>query len=99
MNEPIEHRLKRLRMRSMRRGTREMDLVLTRFCDHWLNQLNEPELSLYDLLLKENDQDICHWIANRSEYPERYSVLINKISESVSSQRRPDGRNKPWQCA
>ena len=80
----------------MRRGTREMDIVLTRFCDHWLNQLNEPELSLYDLLLQENDQDIYRWIANRAEYPEQYADLIGKISESVSSGRHSDGRNPPW---
>ena len=95
MSESIEQRLKRLRMRSMRRGMREMDLVLTCFCDHWLNQLNEPELSLYDLLLQENDQDIYHWIANRAEYPEQYAGLIGKISESIALRRHPNGRNSP----
>ena len=33
MTETPENRLKRLSMRSMRRGIKEMDLILTRFAD------------------------------------------------------------------
>ncbi|MFD2441755.1 succinate dehydrogenase assembly factor 2 [Paracoccus kondratievae] len=51
-------RLKRLRMRSWRRGTKEMDLILGPFSDSELEGMNDPELDLYETLLDENDQDL-----------------------------------------
>ncbi|GEK70885.1 antitoxin CptB [Paracoccus denitrificans] len=60
-----ETRLKRLRMRSWRRGTKEMDLILGPFSDSELERLTEAELDLYEALLTENDQDLYPWITAR----------------------------------
>lgn len=60
-----EARLKRLRMRSWRRGTKEMDLILGPFADSQLEQLDPDELDLYEALLAENDQDLYPWITAR----------------------------------
>ena len=43
-----ETRLKRLRMRSWRRGTKEMDLILGPFSDSELERLTPAELDLYE---------------------------------------------------
>lgn len=60
-----EARLKRMRMRSWRRGTKEMDLILGPFADSELTALTEAELGVYEALLLENDQDLYPWITAR----------------------------------
>ncbi|MDQ7263113.1 succinate dehydrogenase assembly factor 2 [Paracoccus sp. PS-1] len=60
-----EARLKRLRMRSWRRGTKEMDLILGPFADSELAGLGPEELDLYEAVLAENDQDLYPWITAR----------------------------------
>lgn len=63
--ERPEHRLKRLHMRSWRRGMKEMDLILGRFADDRLASLPAGDLDLYERLLSENDQDLYLWVTAR----------------------------------
>jgi antitoxin CptB len=76
---PEEIRLKRLRIRSWRRGIKEMDLILGAFCDEELAGLPDAEVALYEELLSENDHDLYGWISGRGEPPERFSALISRI--------------------
>ncbi len=78
--ELYEHRLKRLRMRSMRRGIKEMDLILSAFSDAELSLMDAATLDDYDALLNENDQDLYRWVTGQEAAPERFSALISKIS-------------------
>ena len=78
--ELYEHRLKRLRMRSMRRGIKEMDLILSAYADAHLAQMDGPTLDNYDALLNENDQDLYRWVTGQEAPPERFSAMISKIS-------------------
>ena len=64
--EPIEHRRKRLYMRSIRRGIKEMDLILSAFADAHLDGMPTTDLTLYDQLLAENDHDIYGWVGGQS---------------------------------
>ncbi|WP_415128125.1 succinate dehydrogenase assembly factor 2 [Paracoccus sp. (in: a-proteobacteria)] len=79
-----EARLKRLRMRSWRRGIKEMDLILGPFSDSELTGLSEPELELYEVLLAENDQDLYPWITARmkgeSPGPQALVPLLDRIA-------------------
>ncbi len=79
MATTAEARLKRIAMRSWRRGTREMDLILGGFADRHLGDLSEGELSLYEDLLEEMDQDLYDWASGRTETPERFQQLMDKI--------------------
>ncbi|MFC0200086.1 FAD assembly factor SdhE [Paracoccus rhizosphaerae] len=63
--ETLENRLKRLHMRSWRRGMKEMDLILGRFADDCLGALSGSELDLYERMLGENDQDLYLWVTAR----------------------------------
>lgn len=63
--ETPEHRLRRLHMRSWRRGMKEMDLILGHFADDCLAGLGPEELALYERLLSENDQDLYLWVTAR----------------------------------
>lgn len=80
-NETAEHRLKRLRMRSMRRGIKEMDIILGRFAETGLETLDAAELDHYDALLSENDHDLYQWVTGQSAPPPRFSGLIARIAQ------------------
>ena len=87
MSEPAETRLKRLRMRSWRRGIREMDLILGDFADAGLAALGEADLALYDALLSENDHDLYAWVSGAAAVPDRYAGLIARIAVSAGLPR------------
>jgi antitoxin CptB len=74
-------RLKRLRIRSWRRGIKEMDLILGGFCDAELARLSEDEIALYEELLSENDHDLYQWVTGQVPPPERLAALLGHIAE------------------
>lgn len=75
----MEHRLKRLRMRSMRRGTKEMDILLMRFSEARLDALSAQELDVYEELLEENDQDLYQWISGQVPAPDHLATMIGQV--------------------
>jgi antitoxin CptB len=79
MSEDHATRLKRLKMRSMRRGTKEMDILLIRYSDAKLAEMSGQALDLYESLLDENDQDLYQWISGQKSAPEHLSALIDDI--------------------
>jgi len=79
-SETAEHRLKRLRMRSMRRGIKEMDMILGSFAERGLARLSPADLDLYEHMLAENDHDLYAWFSGRLGAPEQFSSLISRIS-------------------
>jgi antitoxin CptB len=64
-----EKRLKRLRIRCWRRGTKEMDLLFGQYADGALNTLSDAELDAFETLMEENDQDLYLWISGASTAP------------------------------
>ena len=78
-DETREARLKRMRMRSWRRGTKEMDLVLGPWADAQLAQMDEASLLTYDALLTENDQDLLPWVLGQRPAPAELAALIAEI--------------------
>lgn len=81
MTETSEARLKRLAMRSWRRGTKEMDLVLGPWADAHLAALDERRLVVYDRLLEENDQDLMAWILGQGQAPAEIAPLLAEIAD------------------
>ena len=79
MSETAEARLKRMAMRSWRRGTKEMDLVLGPYADAHLAAMDAEKLALYDALLEENDQDLLPWVLGQTEPPAALAPLIAEI--------------------
>jgi antitoxin CptB len=77
--EPEAHALARLRMRSWRRGMREMDLILGPFADAALAGLGPAERDAYERLLEENDQDLYAWIAGSGAPPADFAGLVRRI--------------------
>ncbi|SLN52151.1 hypothetical protein ROJ8625_02622 [Roseivivax jejudonensis] len=85
--EPREVRLKRLRMRSMRRGIKEMDLILMRFADAALDDMSDAELDAYEALLDESDQDLYAWVSGQQPPPEQHAPLIAHVRSTLEVAR------------
>lgn len=80
-------RLKRLRMRSWRRGIKEMDLILGHWSDDQLAGLSPEALDLYERFLEENDHDLYQWVTARINAggdkplgPDLYAPLLDVIA-------------------
>lgn len=89
MNETPEARLKRMRMRSWRRGTKEMDLILGPYADARLASLDPAALDLYDRLLEENDQDLYPWISGQAAPPAVFDALLTEIGDFARARISP----------
>ena len=76
-------RLKRLKIRSWRRGTKEMDLILGAWSDAHLVELDEETLAQYEALLSENDQDLYLWVSGQAAAPPEFEALIDRIAEDT----------------
>ena len=84
--ETRETRLRRLAMRSMRRGIKEMDVILSRFAELHLGGLDDAMLDSYDALLRENDHDLYYWVSGVEEPPETFAPLVARIRAMLAEQ-------------
>ncbi|WP_324454870.1 succinate dehydrogenase assembly factor 2 [Pararhodobacter sp.] len=91
-----ENRLKRLRMRSWRRGIKEMDLILGPFADDWLARLDDSALDTFEAILGENDHDLYQWVTARigrhdaaggqaALGPSAYDALMTEIARHAAA--------------
>ena len=82
--ETQEHFVKRLRMRSIRRGIKEIDIILGHFSEMTLNSLSVEQLQNYDVLLSENDHDLYAWVSGALPPPDKFSEIISKIAQKMA---------------
>ena len=82
--DELEVKRKRLKMRSMRRGIKEMDLILKNFADLNLNLMSERELENFENLLLENDQDLYQWSTGQVDPKKEFIGLIQDIKNFIS---------------
>ena len=76
---------KKLSIRSWRRGTKELDLILGRFSDENIAKLEISELDLYEQLLSNDDHLIYSWLFEKEECPKIFKILVEKIQDSMKS--------------
>ena len=89
-NETREHRIKRLHMRSMRRGIKEMDLILSAYAAENLADMDDAALSTYDAMLNENDQDLIRWVTGQEPAPTAFSALIADVAQTFQGKKPSD---------
>jgi antitoxin CptB len=81
MTETRETRLKRLKIRSWRRGTKEMDMLLGPFSDGALAALDDAALDAYERMLHENDQDLYAWISGAAPMAGEHAETLNRVAD------------------
>lgn len=94
MSESTETRLRRLKMRSWRRGMKEMDLILGPFADGPLASLDAQDLDAYETVLSENDQDLYLWVTARinggsNRGPEGIDGILDQLAAYAEKRLNP----------
>jgi antitoxin CptB len=76
----IGARRRRLRFRAWHRGMRELDLLLGRFADATVDDLDEAELAGFEALLGLPDPEVLSWITGECPIPpEDDSAILQRI--------------------
>ena len=86
--EARDIRKKRLQLRSMRRGTKEMDVILEGFFSAFGPTFDNKILDQYEVLLDENDQDLYQWVSGQAESPTQHALIINRIKQYLNQRHR-----------
>ena len=89
MRETHETRLKRLHMRSIRRGIKEMDIVLSDFAVRHLPSLNAVQLDVYEAFLLESDLDLLSWVTGQVAAPAAYDNIMVLLTKDAHGLTRP----------
>jgi antitoxin CptB len=90
MTNTLEIRRKRIRIRAWRRGFKEADLILGRYADLHLDSMEENQISQFEDLLDQEDQDVYGWIIDRIATPSKFdgslmaALKAFKVSEFAS---------------
>lgn len=61
---------KRLRYQSWHRGCKETDIILGRFCDRYLEEMDAPALAQFEAILDVDDADLFRWLTGELPMPE-----------------------------
>ena len=69
-------RRKRLLFRSVRRGTKESDLVIGGFAKTCLETMNEAQLDRFEALLERSDPEILAWVTGQAPVPAAYDTDV-----------------------
>ncbi len=89
-SDSLAVRRRRVRFRCWHRGTREADLVLGRFADSCVDQLDEAGLGQLEALLDQPDPDIWDWVVGRQPVPEAFDNDVTRRLKELSTRLRPD---------
>lgn len=76
MPDKLENIRRKLRFRSLRRGTKESDLVIGGFAEAHLRDLDEAQLADFEALLDENDQDVLSWVLDMKPPPAEFNTSV-----------------------
>lgn len=79
MTETAETRLRRLKIRCWRRGTKEMDLLLGPYADALLEGRTEADLDALEALIAEADSDLYRWISGAGDAPEGHRPALDAL--------------------
>ena len=78
-NPQTERTNKRLKWRC-RRGTKELDLILSTFVDYHYHGLNETERRLFDQLLESADPQLADWLCHGHQPADQgMAVIVERI--------------------
>ena len=72
----LDVRRRRAKFRAWHRGTREMDLLLGRFCDAEIGALPEADVADLEALLEAQDRDVYAWLSGEIAVPGDYDTPV-----------------------
>ena len=81
MTDTASDRLRRLKIRGWRRGTKEMDLLLGPYADALLDGQASADLDALEALMAENDQDLYLWVTGARPAPEPHAPALQALRD------------------
>ena len=80
MTDELNKQRKRLNFRSIRRGTKESDLVIGGFAKANVSRMNARQLDQLEALLERNDPDVMSWIIGLTDPPTEFdNEVLNAL--------------------
>lgn len=78
-DDDLELRRKKLLYRSHYTGTKETDILLTRFAERNLPTFDARQLDLYEAMLHAGDPEILAWVVGRRPIPPEYDNEVSRM--------------------
>lgn len=69
-------RRRKISFRAWHRGTREMDLIMGRFADAKLAELDAAALDSFEALMEQPDPDLYKWVSGEAPVPPDVDVAF-----------------------
>ena len=75
-SEGLDARRRRLLFRAWRRGVREMDLIVGRFADVYIDKFDGAALDDFEALIEAPNADLYAWVVGDAAAPARYDTAV-----------------------
>jgi antitoxin CptB len=85
-SEGLSERRRKLLFRAWRRGVREMDLIVGRFADAYIDKFDEPALDDFERLIEAPNADLYAWVVGQADIPANYDTAVLRQLKSFHSQ-------------
>jgi antitoxin CptB len=85
-SEGLSERRRKLLFRAWRRGVREMDLIVGRFADVYIDKFDEPALDDFERLIEAPNADLYAWVVGQADIPANYDTAVLRQLRSFHSQ-------------
>ena len=81
--------------RAWRRGVREMDLIVGRFADVYIDQFDEPALDDFERLIEVPNADLYAWIVGHETAPADHDTLVLRQLIAFNNRAEAKPASKP----
>jgi antitoxin CptB len=75
-SEGLDVRRRKLLFRAWRRGVREMDLIVGRFADAYIDKFDEPALDEFERLIEVPNAELYAWVVGDAAAPANYDTPV-----------------------
>jgi antitoxin CptB len=75
-SDGLDVRRRRLLFRAWRRGVREIDLIVGRFADVYIDQFDDAGLDDFERLIEAPNAELYGWIVGNSDAPAPYDTAV-----------------------
>jgi len=75
-SEGLSVRRRKLLFRAWRRGVREMDLIVGRFADVYIDKFDERSLDDFEHLIEAPNADLYAWVVGQDSIPADYDTAV-----------------------
>lgn len=74
--QKLSDRQKKLLWHAWHRGMQELDLLIGRTVEKYIETMDDTQLDLLEHFLQADDADVWHWITEKKPIPEEYDTII-----------------------